>query len=197
MQESLPYPKIVPPTRVSFCSATSTQKRLRLSVRFAWRNSWIRPKPRTVFGSRNVAFRSAASFASPARNASGITVGAGSVWVASNIRPAMIFRHDPLTGHCTAFILLAGEGGVHGLQWRPYASDEHPPASAAVGPELHPTAPAGRRNAGPGMSGTLWVSRPGRSESITWTLRWATCLARCPFPRRARTACSGMSAMAP
>src|SRR5260370_1353366 len=58
------------------------------------------------------------SFASPARNASGITFGGGSVWVASNIRPAMIFRHDPTTGQCTAFIMLAGEGGVHGLQWR-------------------------------------------------------------------------------
>ena len=62
------------------------------------------------------------SFASPARNASGITFGGGSVWVASNIRPAMIFRHDPRTGQCTAFIMLAGEGGVHGLQWRPYSA---------------------------------------------------------------------------
>ena len=35
------------------------------------------------------------SFPSPARNASGITFGAGSVWVASNTRPAVIFRHDP------------------------------------------------------------------------------------------------------
>jgi len=26
---------------------------------------------------------------------------------------------------------------------------------------LHPTAPAGEPNAGPGISGTLWVSRPG------------------------------------
>jgi streptogramin lyase len=101
------------------------------------------------------------SFASPARNASGITAGAGSVWVASNSRPAMIFRHDPVTGHCTAFIVLEGEGGVHGLQWRPYASDEQPPASTEARPELHPTAPAGRSNAGPGSSGTLWVSRPG------------------------------------
>src|SRR5215510_15833600 len=48
-------------------------------------------------------------FASPARNASGITFGAGSVWIASNVAPAMVFRHDPATGHCTAFILLAGE----------------------------------------------------------------------------------------
>lgn len=101
------------------------------------------------------------SFASPARNASGITFGGGSVWVASNSKPAMIFRHDPHTGHCTAFVMLEGEGGVHGLQWRPYAPDEQPPASAEARPELHPSAPAGRPNAGPGASGTLWVSRPG------------------------------------
>jgi len=74
------------------------------------------------------------SFAGPARNASGITFGAGSVWVASNVAPSMIFRHDPATGHCTAFLMLEGEGGVHGLQWRPEGS---------------------------GASGTLWVSRPG------------------------------------
>jgi streptogramin lyase len=100
-------------------------------------------------------------FASPARNASGITVGAGSVWVASNVSPAMIFRHDPLNGHCTAFLLLSGEGGVHGLQWRPYAPGEMAPAAAGARPELHPTAPAGRRDGGPGVSGTLWVARPG------------------------------------
>ena len=101
------------------------------------------------------------SFASPARNASGITFGAGSVWVASNIRPAMIFRHDPQTGECTAFIMLAGEGGVHGLQWRPYSADEPVPARPAEKPQLHPTEVAGVENAGPGVSGTLWVSRPG------------------------------------
>jgi streptogramin lyase len=72
------------------------------------------------------------SFASPARNASGISVGAGSVWVGSNVDPPMIFRHDPTTGQCTAFLMLQGGGGVHGLQWRP----------------------------GEG-SGTIWVSRPG------------------------------------
>src|SRR5207249_11541699 len=57
------------------------------------------------------------SFPGPARNASGITFGAGSVWVASNTRPSMIFRHNPHTGHCTAVVHLIGEGGVHGLQW--------------------------------------------------------------------------------
>lgn len=101
------------------------------------------------------------SFASPARNASGITFGAGSVWVASNVDPPMIFRHDPGTGHCTAFVMLEPRGGVHGLQWRPYGPHDALPEGAAARAELHPTAPAGRRDAGPGASGTLWVTRPG------------------------------------
>jgi hypothetical protein len=101
------------------------------------------------------------SFASPARNASGISFGAGSVWVGSNVDPPMIFRHDPTTGQCTAFLMLEGPGGVHGLQWRPYAPNEQMPEAAAERAELHPTAPAGKRNAGAGASGTLWVSRPG------------------------------------
>jgi streptogramin lyase len=101
------------------------------------------------------------SFASPARNASGISVGAGSVWVGSNVDPAMIFRHDPATGQCTAFLMLNGSGGVHGLQWRPYGASDALPGAAEARPELHPTAPAGKRDAGPGASGTLWVSRPG------------------------------------
>jgi streptogramin lyase len=73
----------------------------------------------------------------------------------------MVFRHDPQTGHCTAYLVLSGEGGVHGLQWRPYAPGEAVPAPAEHGPERHPTAPGGRLNAGPGISGTLWVTRPG------------------------------------
>lgn len=101
------------------------------------------------------------SFPSPARNASGITFGAGSVWVASNTRPAVIFRHDQSNGQCTAYLILAGEGGVHGLQWRPYAAGEQPPPAPERKSELHPTAPGGELNAGPGVSGTLWVSRPG------------------------------------
>lgn len=101
------------------------------------------------------------SFASPARNASGISFGAGSVWVGSNVDPPMIFRHDPATGHCTAFLMLDGPGGVHGLQWQPYASTATLPSGPEARAELHPTAPAGKRNAGPGTSGTLWVSRPG------------------------------------
>jgi streptogramin lyase len=101
------------------------------------------------------------SFPTPARNASGISVGAGSIWVASNTKPSIVFRHDAATGHCTAYIMLAGEGGVHGLQWRPYGPGEQPPTATEAKPELHPTAPGGRLNAGPGTSGTLWVSRPG------------------------------------
>jgi streptogramin lyase len=105
--------------------------------------------------------RQLTSFPSPARNASGITFGAGSVWVASNTRPSIIFRHDPSNGQCTAYLVLSGEGGVHGLQWRPYAAGEATPAQPEQGAELFPTAPAGKLNAGPGVSGTLWVSRPG------------------------------------
>jgi streptogramin lyase len=101
------------------------------------------------------------TFPTPARNASGITVGAGSIWVGSNTPPSMIFRHDAQTGHCTAYLVLSGIGGVHGLQWRPYTPGEQPPPAADPKAELHPTAPAGRQNAGPGVSGTLWVSRPG------------------------------------
>ena len=102
------------------------------------------------------------SFPTPARNASGISVGAGSVWVSSNTpAPTLIFRHDIQTGHCTGYLVLSPEGGVHGLQWRPYAADEQPPEKPEDKPELFPTAPGGKLNAGPGVSGTLWVSRPG------------------------------------
>jgi streptogramin lyase len=101
------------------------------------------------------------SFPSPARNASGITVGAGCVWVACNTAPSIVFRHDAVSGHCTAYLVLSGEGGVHGLQWRPYAPGEQPPAVTEEARESFPTAPMGRQNAGPGVSGTLWVSRPG------------------------------------
>src|SRR6266508_1071019 len=92
------------------------------------------------------------SFASPARNASGTTFGAGSVWVSSNVRPSMVFRHDPKTGHCTAALHLpnADKGGVHGLQWRPYELGVTPPAPPPARSELHPSAPAGKLTAGPG-----------------------------------------------
>src|SRR5688572_4629356 len=99
------------------------------------------------------------SFPSPARNASGTSFGAGSVWIASNVRPSMIYRHDPATGHCLAGFHLpnADTGGVHGIQWRPYGPDDAVPAPPEAKPELHPTAAGGKPNAGPGVSGTLWV----------------------------------------
>jgi len=122
------------------------------------------------------------SFPSPARNASGISFGAGSVWVASNVRPAMVFRHDPASGQCLAFLMLEGEGGVHGLQWRPYSSNDAAPAAAASGPELHPTAPAGKLNAGPGTSGTLWVSRPGAMRVDHIDAETGDLLGSLPFP---------------
>jgi hypothetical protein len=122
------------------------------------------------------------SFASPARNASGITFGAGSVWVASNVRPAMVFRHDPANGQCLAFLMLEGEGGVHGLQWRPYSSSDAAPTASDSGPELHPTAPAGKLNAGPGTSGTLWVSRPGAMRVDHIDAETGDLLGSLPFP---------------
>jgi streptogramin lyase len=97
------------------------------------------------------------SFPSPARNASGISVGAGSVWVASNIQPSMVFRHDPHTGHCTAFLMLNGEGGVHGLQWRPNAADLS-------------------------SSGTLWVARPGGQRVEHIDAATSAIISSIPFP---------------
>lgn len=124
------------------------------------------------------------SFASPARNASGTSFGAGSVWVASNTRPAMIFRHDPQTGQCTACLLLPNpeQGGVHGIQWRPYGPDEQPPTPPQAGSELHPTAPAGKLNAGPGVSGTLWVTRPGARRIDHIDAETGEPLGQIPFP---------------
>ncbi|HEX2037756.1 MAG TPA: hypothetical protein VHS99_26590 [Chloroflexota bacterium] len=124
------------------------------------------------------------AFASPARNASGTSFGAGSVWVASNTRPSMIFRHHPYSGHCTAYLLLpnAEQGGVHGVQWRPYGPGEQPPAPPPERPELHPTAPAGRLNAGPGVSGTLWVTRPGAMTIEHIDAETGDLLGRIPFP---------------
>ena len=91
------------------------------------------------------------SFPSPARNASGTSFGAGSVWIASNVRPSMIYRHDPQTGHCLAGIHLpnAETGGVHGIQWRPYGPNDTIPGATERGPELHPTAPGGKPNCRP------------------------------------------------
>ncbi|HVC32633.1 MAG TPA: hypothetical protein VNL16_03900 [Chloroflexota bacterium] len=58
------------------------------------------------------------SFATPARNLSGVGFGAGAVWGASNRRPAYVYKFDPATGHCTQAIELpaAMEGGIHGLE---------------------------------------------------------------------------------
>jgi streptogramin lyase len=122
------------------------------------------------------------TFPGPARNASGITFGAGSVWVASNTRPPLIFRHDPETGQCTGCLALDGEGGVHGLQWRPYEAGEQPPPIAAARAELHRSAPAGRPNDGPGVSGTLWVSRPGAHRIEHLDAETGTVLSTIPFP---------------
>lgn len=124
------------------------------------------------------------SFASPARNASGTSFGAGSVWVSSNVRPSMVFRHDPQTGHCTAALHLpnAERGGVHGLQWRPYELGATPPAAPAARSELHPSAPAGRLDAGPGVSGTLWVTRPGTHIIQHIDAETTELLLEIPFP---------------
>jgi len=122
------------------------------------------------------------SFASPARNASGTSYGAGTVWVASNVRPATIYRHDPVTGQCLAGLVLPDDGGVHGIQWRAYAPGEQPPAAAPATPELHPTAPGGALNAGPGVSGTLWVTRPGARRIDHLDAETGEALGQIPFP---------------
>lgn len=128
--------------------------------------------------------RALTSFASPARNASGTSFGAGSVWVASNVRPAITFRHEPQTGHCTAAIALpnAEHGGVHGVQWRPYEPGEPPPAPAAAGPDAYANAPAGKLNAGPGASGTLWVTRPGAKVVDHVDAETGQPIGQIPFP---------------
>lgn len=58
------------------------------------------------------------SFATPARNLSGIGYGAGAVWGASNIRPAYVYKFDPKSGQCLQAIELDRplEGGIHGLE---------------------------------------------------------------------------------
>jgi streptogramin lyase len=124
------------------------------------------------------------SFASPARNASGTSFGADSVWVSSNVRPSMVYRHDPKTGHCTAGLHLpdAERGGVHGLQWRPYELGVTPPQAAASGPERFPTAPCGKLHKGAGVSGTLWVGRPGSNIIQHIDAESGELLAQIPFP---------------
>ncbi len=58
------------------------------------------------------------SFATPARNLSGVGFGGGAVWGASNMRPAYVYKFDPTTGHCLQAIELDRplEGGIHGLE---------------------------------------------------------------------------------
>jgi streptogramin lyase len=62
--------------------------------------------------------RTLTSFATPARNLSGVGFGARAVWGASNRRPAYVFKFDPDTGHCLQVIELPtpNEGGIHGLE---------------------------------------------------------------------------------
>lgn len=120
----------------------------------------------------------------PARNASGVSFGSGWVWIASNTRPDMIYRHDPKTGRCTAGLHLpeADRPGVHGIQWRPYGPGDTVPPPPAPQPEQFPTAPGGKPNAGPGVSGTLWVTRPGALAIDQIDAETGELLRRIPFP---------------
>src|SRR5437763_16533232 len=54
-------------------------------------------------------------FPSPARNASGTSFGSVSVWIASNDRPSMVYRHDLNTRHCLTILYqqYADNGGAH------------------------------------------------------------------------------------
>ena len=78
--------------------------------------------------------------------------------------------------------MLEGDGGVHGLQWRPYTSDDVRPSAPESKPELHPTAPAGLLNAGPGASGTMWVTRPGAMRVDHIDAETGDLLGSLPFP---------------
>lgn len=124
------------------------------------------------------------SFPGPVRNASGIAFGAGSVWVAFNGRPAAVYRHDPTRGHCQATLFLPdGEkGGVHGIEWAPYRPGERPPPPPPPKAELHARAPGGKLNAGPGVSGTLWVTRPGMRVIQHVDAETGDLLGSIPFP---------------
>lgn len=122
------------------------------------------------------------SFPGPARNASGISFGAGAVWVAANVPLSTIYRHDPATGHCLAAVPLRQAGGVHGIQWRPYEAGEQPPAAAEAAPELHPSAPGGKLHGEPGSSGTLWVTRPGARSIEHIDAETGALLGTLPFP---------------
>jgi streptogramin lyase len=96
----------------------------------------------------------------------------------------MVYRHDPSNGQCLAGLHLPNmnEGGVHGIQWRPYGPDEKIPGAVERGPELHPTAPGGKPNRGPGVSGTLWVTRPGAKVIDHIDAETGEPLGQIPFP---------------
>lgn len=125
-------------------------------------------------------------FPSPVRNASGIAYGAGSVWPTSNRELAATYRHDVVTGHCVADIVLpnAEQGGVHGIDWVPTdqeALDSLPPLDAP-GPPLHEGAPAGELVGERGSAGTLWVTRPGLKIIQSIDAETGELLRTIPFP---------------
>ena len=126
------------------------------------------------------------SFASPARNASGTSFGSGWVWVTSNVRPSMVFRHDPQNGQCTAALHLpnAEQGGVHGVQWRPYELGVTPPSTPTPQGQVHGVhnTVGGAPHKGPGVSGTLWVTRPGTKVIQHIDAETGELLSEIPFP---------------
>ncbi len=124
------------------------------------------------------------SFPGPVRNASGISFGAGVVWTAANVPTTTIYRHDPATGHCLAAVVLRGGGGVHGIQWRPYETEEALPVVADAAPELHPSAPGGKPHGEPGSCGTLWVTRPGARTIEHIDAETSDLLGTIPFPTK-------------
>jgi streptogramin lyase len=66
----------------------------------------------------------------------------------------MVFRHELESGHCTAYLMLPGEGGVHGLQWRPDG----------------------------GPSGSVWAARPGAQRIDHVDAASGELLGSLPFP---------------
>jgi len=98
----------------------------------------------------------------------------------------MVFRHDPQTGHCTAALHLpdAETGGVHGGQWRPYELGGTPPATPPPTGTVHGArgTVGGALNAGPGVSGTLWVTRPGTKIVQHIDAETGELLSEIPFP---------------
>ena len=58
-------------------------------------------------------------FPCPGRNLSGMAAGGGAVYAAHNQRPALLFKHNPETGHAVGVLVLPDclAGGVHGIEW--------------------------------------------------------------------------------